>query len=135
MAKHIYKGDKFVHDGVYRELMYTPYNVIKKNVDKEFVGSDGKIKSTHHDGYLGIWSYALERESRTYYIVQDAKITEVILYEQNNEVYYIIELNGYMYNCIPEEGDIIYSTYKEARLELMKSQESKTDDIQIRQQI
>jgi hypothetical protein len=52
-----------------KELAYTDYKIIKNNVDAEYVEKDGTIKSTKHDGYLGIWSYELERDSRTYYIV------------------------------------------------------------------
>ena len=52
-----------------------------------------------------------------------------------DEVYYIIEINGSMYNCIPENNDTIYSTYKEARINLMEQQQNTTDNIQMRQQI
>lgn len=138
MAKFIYQNGQFEAVDTKKELAYTDYKIIKNNVDAEYVEKDGTIKSTKHDGYLGIWSYELERDSRTYYIVQDNEIKEVILYKQpmkGDEVYYIIEINGSMYNCIPEDNDTIYSTYKEARINLMEQQQNTTDNIQMRQQI
>ena len=138
MAKFIYQNGQFEAVDTKKELIYTDYTVIKENVDKEYIEKDGTVKSTKHDGYLGIWSYELERDSRTYYIVQDNEIKEVILYKQpmkGDEVYYIIEINGSMYNCIPENNDTIYSTYKEARINLMEQQQNTTDNIQLRQQI
>ena len=138
MAKFIYQNGQFEAVDTKKELAYTDYKIIKNNVDAEYVEKDGTIKSTKHDGYLGIWSYELERDSRTYYIVQDNEIKEVILYKQpmkGDEVYYIIEINGSMYNCIPENNDTIYSTYKEARINLMEQQQNTTDNIQMRQQI
>ena len=138
MAKFIYQNGQFEAVDTKKELAYTDYKIIKNNVDAEYVEKDGTIKSTKHDGYLGIWSYELERDSRTYYSVQDNEIKEVILYKQPmkaDEVYYIIEINGSMYNCIPENNDTIYSTYKEARINLMEQQRNMTDNIQLRQQI
>ena len=138
MAKFIYQNGQFEAVDTKKELAYTDYKIIKNNVDAEYVEKDGTIKSTKHDGYLGIWSYELERDSRTYYIVQDNEIKEVILYKQpmkGDEVYYIIEINGSMYNCIPEDNDTIYSTYKEARINLMEQQQNTTYNIQMRQQI
>lgn len=138
MAKFIYQNGQFEAVDTKKELTYTDYKIIKNNVDAEYVEKDGTIKSTKHDGYLGIWSYELERDSRTYYIVQDNEIKEVILYKQpmkGDDIYYIIEINGSMYNCIPENNDTIYSTYKEARINLMEQQRNMTDNIQLRQQI
>ena len=40
-----------------------------------------------------------------------------------------------MYNSMPEEGDIIYSTYKEAKINLLEQQKNAVDNIQLRQQI
>ena len=40
-----------------------------------------------------------------------------------------------MYNCIPEDNDIIYSTYKEARINLLEHLQATTDFIQLKQQI
>lgn len=135
----IYKDRQFTpSETTKKELVYTDYTVIKENVDKEYIEKDGTIKSTKHDGYLGVWSYELEKGARTYYIVQDDEIKEVILYKQPSQgdtVYYIIEINGSMYNCIPEDNDIIYSTYKEARINLLEHLQATTDFIQLKQQI
>ena len=117
MAKFIYQNGQFEAVDTKKELAYTDYKIIKNNVDAEYVEKDGTIKSTKHDGY---------------------EIKEVILYKQPmkaDEVYYIIEINGSMYNCIPENNDTIYSTYKEARINLMEQQRNMTDNIQLRQQI
>ena len=149
MAKYIYKNQEdfditkntgaFVPmetNKVGKELVYTGYDVIKKNIDKEYLDKDGSIKSETQDGYLGAWTYEFERDSRTYYIVQDNDIKELVIYHQPNQLLrYIMEINGHMYNSMPEEGDIIYSTYKEAKINLLEQQKNTVDNIQLRQQI
>lgn len=130
MGKLAFKHDVFVPIKNTKSIMYTPFEVVKKCVDTEYISEDGFVQSTKSDGYLGAWSYELEAQSYTYYHLQDSGITEVIIYkqpyEEGEKTCYLIELNGYIYNCQPEENDIIYTTYKEARLELMAKERSKT---------
>lgn len=138
MAKLVFQGGKFIPSSDNTELIrmdkiYTPVTVVKNAVDPEYINDAGYVESTKSDGYLGEWNYELEKDSIIFYHVCDREesISEVILYKQvflgNSDFYkdyYIIEINGYMYNCEPEEGDVIYTTYKEARLQFMKDMES-----------
>lgn len=132
MGKLVFNDGAFVPVRDVQEIVYTPFEVVKNNVDSEYVNDEGFVQSTKNDGYLGAWSYELEVQSKTYYHVHESGVTEVIIYKQpfesGEQTYYLIEINGYIYNCLPEENDVIYTTYKEARLSFMKEERDKIND-------
>lgn len=125
MSKFVYTDGAFIgEDADIREL-FTPAEAIVSCVDEEFV-QDGKyVSSTKDDGFLGDWTYDLEKGSNILYIVSNGDIHEFVIFDQHTAngpiTYYITDINGYIHNCQPEEGDVIYSTYKEARLEVLAS--------------
>lgn len=93
------------------EILYTPIRHINDAIDDSGITPDSEV--------LGLWTYELEDKSTIYYTVIGEDIVELIAYKDCRELKYIINMNNQIIACIPEDGDIIYDTYKEAKLQTL----------------
>lgn len=95
---------------------------------KSFIGG-GKSYDT---GYIGKWSEDVDKNAKIYYFVNDGIIHKMFFTRYAElgmsnvlNIVNVIQLDGKMMDCTPDEGDIIYSTYKEAEKALNKIKKSK----------
>lgn len=86
------------------------------------ISSESFNNNPREEGIIGKWTEDLDKNAKLYYYVMGDVIlpmfivmdTELGLTNSDN-VLYVIKLNNMMMDCSPDEGDVIFSSEKEAK--------------------
>lgn len=127
-------------DGQVADLQLTPNTIILHN--KSYIqckslndlGSFLNFTTPADEGYLGEWDETVGNTAQIYYTIIDNEIVPIFICKPVNvlkltntiSVQYVIKKkcpNGNMYgmyDCIPEEGDLLFDDFDEAVQELKK---------------
>lgn len=127
-------------DGQVADLQITPNTIILHN--KSYIqckslndlGSFLNFTTPADEGYLGEWDETVDNTAQIYYTIIDTEIVPIFICKPVNvmkltntiSVQYVIKKkcpNGNiygMYDCIPEEGDLLFDDFAEAVQELKK---------------
>lgn len=127
-------------DGQVADLQLTPNTIILHN--KSYIqckslndlGSFLNFTTPSDEGYLGEWDETVDNTAQIYYTIIDTEIVPIFICKPVNvmkltntiSVQYVIKKkcpNGNiygMYDCIPEEGDLLFDDFDEAVQELKK---------------
>lgn len=127
-------------DGQVADLQLTPNTIILHN--KSYIqckslndlGSFLNFTTPADEGYLGEWDETVDNTTQIYYTIIDTEIVPIFICKPVNvmkltntiSVQYVIKKkcpNGNiygMYDCIPEEGDLLFDDFDEAVQELKK---------------
>lgn len=127
-------------DGQVADLQLTPNTIILHN--KSYIqckslndlGSFLNFTTPADEGYLGEWDETVDNTAQIYYTIIDTEIAPIFICKPVNvmkltntiSVQYVIKKkcpNGNiygMYDCIPEEGDLLFDDFDEAVQELKK---------------
>ena len=127
-------------DGQVADLQLTPNTIILHN--KSYIqckslndlGSFLNFTTPADEGYLGEWDETVGNAAHIYYTIIDTEIVPIFICKPVNvmkltntiSVQYVIKKkcpNGNiygMYDCIPEEGDLLFDDFDEAVQELKK---------------
>ena len=127
-------------DGQVADLQLTPNTIILHN--KSYIqckslndlGSFLNFTTPADEGYLGEWDETVDNTAQIYYTIIDTEIVPIFICKPVNvmkltntiSVQYVIKKkcpNGNiygMYDCIPEEGDLLFDDFAEAVQELKK---------------
>ena len=127
-------------DSQVADLQLTPNTIILHN--KSYIqckslndlGSFLNFTTPADEGYLGEWGETVDNTAQIYYTIIDTEIVPIFICKPVNvmkltntiSVQYVIKKkcpNGNiygMYDCIPEEGDLLFDDFDEAVQELKK---------------
>lgn len=80
-------------------------------------------ESAPDPNYIGKWNSKIDSSANIYYVIYESEIRKMIFSKPIDStkqtdifgVIYIIEDNGRMMYCTPDEGDILFDNLKEAR--------------------
>ena len=116
-------------EGTYKEhpLYITKPEVVQKYRDKihqsklqmaKFFGGESEIDN----GYIGIWNPDINKYAIIYYIIMEDGPHEIFLTKYDDMKFvsnvqsaqYIVNINGNMMDCSPEEGDVLFDDFEEA---------------------
>ena len=75
-----------------------------------------------NDGYIGKWDPEINKHAKIYYILMEDGPHEIFLTKYNDmkfvsnvqSVQYVVNINGNMMDCSPEEGDVLFDDFEEA---------------------
>lgn len=125
-------GGSFIpSEGAYEEhpLYMTSAEVLEKYKDKEqfakqqfasFFGEEAK--QAVNTGYIGKWNPDISKQANIYYILMPDGPHEMFLTYYNDmkfitnvqQVQYVVNINGNMMDCTPEENDVLFDNFEEA---------------------
>ena len=124
-----YGGSFMPCEGTYDEhpLYMTDPSIIWKYKDKQheaklelakYFGGESNID----DGYIGKWNQEINEHAHIYYILMEDGPHEVFLTQYNDmkfvtnvqQAQYVVNINGNMIDCTPEENDILFDDFEEA---------------------
>lgn len=108
----LYMTDPFVVQK-YKDIAYESKLELAK-----FFGCEADI----NDGYIGKWNPEINKHAKIYYILMDDGPHEIFLTKYNDMKFvsnvqtaqYVVNINGNMMDCSPEEGDILFDDFEEA---------------------
>lgn len=112
-----------------RKEPITTLNIQKNCKDKNTCAQSQKFEIENSNACLGNWTKEMENEKdvHIYYFIQDNMIYKMIIYKIDDFSIgnvlgcdYLINLYNKMISCTPEEGDVIYDNYKDAKNALKK---------------
>ena len=120
-------------EGTYEEhpLYLSPMDIIDKYKDRaheldcyisKFTYMTELDKQRVYSGYIGKWNNNIDKESKIYYILMPDGPHKMFITNFNNmqftpeitKVQYVVNINGNMMDCIPEEGDVLFDDFEEA---------------------
>lgn len=123
-------GGCYLSDDEKSTIDITPYEVVLRNIDQkkacmDYINSffpkewwEDTYNPTNY-AYIGKWPED-ESDIKLYYFIQDNTIHKLFAVINNSlnltsiGCQYIVNYDGQMLDSIPEEGDIIFSSYEEA---------------------
>lgn len=112
--KYIYNKDAnafLSEDGNELEITNIKYvNLAIKAKDKDTVSSSE---------VLGLWTTDLLSNAAIYYTIINGQVTELIAYKVYGKTKYVFNMDWQIIECIPEENDIVFSDYNEARIAIL----------------
>lgn len=116
-------------EGTYEEypLYITKSEVVQKYRDKihqsklqmaKFFGGESEIDN----GYIGLWDPDINKHAIIYYIIMEDGPHEIFLTKYDDMKFvsnvqtaqYVVNINGNMMDCSPEEGDVLFDDFEEA---------------------
>ena len=116
-------------EGTYDEhpLYITKPEVVQKYRDKihqsklqmaKFFEGESEIDN----GYIGIWDPDINKHAIIYYIIMEDGPHEIFLTKYDDMKFvsnvqsaqYVVNINGNMMDCSPEEGDVLFDDFEEA---------------------
>lgn len=79
-------------------------------------------ESSIDDGYIGKWNPEINKHANIYYILMEDGPHEVFLTQYNDmkfvtnvqQAQYVVNINGNMMDCTPEENDFLFDNFEEA---------------------
>ena len=124
-----YGGSFMPCEGTYNEhpLYMTDPIVVQKYRDKNHYAKlqmakyfGGEINLD--DGYIGKWKDGINKDATIYYILMEDGPHEIFLTKYDDMKFvsntqsaqYVVNINGNMMDCSPEEGDILFDNFEEA---------------------
>lgn len=127
--EYCFGGSFMPCEGTYDEhpLYMTKPEVVQKYRDKihqsklqmaKFFGGEAEIDN----GYIGKWDPAINKHAIIYYIIMEDGPHEIFLTRYDDTKFvsnvqsaqYVVNINGNMMDCSPEEGDVLFDDFEEA---------------------
>ena len=124
-----YGGSFMPCEGTYDEhpLYMTDPFVVQKYKDiahesklelAKFFGGEVAV----NDGYIGKWDPEINKHAKIYYIIMEDGPHEIFLTRYDDikfvsnvqSAQYVVNINGKMMDCSPEEGDVLFDDFEEA---------------------
>lgn len=127
--KHCFGGSFLPCEGEYEEhpLRLSPCELISKYRDyqhehKRYLAGFFGGRDKTDTGYIGKWDSNIDNGAKIYYILMEDGPHKLFIVKFNGlsmsnilGIQYVVEVDGNMMDCFPEDGDILFDNFEEAQ--------------------